>query len=245
MRWSADIRRAAMLAAFCTIASAVARSQDPSLPPPHPEAVTHGPRSLKRVALTFDACATIRPSRYDERITRILRDTRTPATLFLGGKWMQEHPAATRELASLPFFEIGNHTYLHPHLRGLSEERIRGELQKTQHILDSLTGQRATLFRPPYGEYDARVVRIAAELGLTTIQFDLASGDPDTSATKQRLVDYVVGAARNGSIIVMHINRRGWHTAEALPDIVRGLRKRGFELVTVGALLNSRNEAGF
>ncbi len=226
-----------MLAAFCTLAATAARPQASSLPPPSPEAVTHGPRSLKRVALTFDACATRRPSRYDERITRILRETGTPATLFLGGKWMQEHPAATRDLASLPFLEIGNHTYIHPHLRQLSEERIREELHTTQLILDTLTGRRGRLFRPPYGEYDERVLRIAAELGLTTIQFDLASGDPDTSATKARLVDYVVRAARNGSIIVMHINRRGWHTAEALADIIRGLQKRGFDLVTVSELL--------
>ena len=160
---------------------------------------------------------------------------------------MQEHPAATRDLASLPFLEIGNHTYIHPHLRQLNEtygqtfvvpeERIREELHTTQLILDTLTGRRGRLFRPPYGEYDERVLRIAAELGLTTIQFDLASGDPDTSATKARLVDYVVRAARNGSIIVMHINRRGWHTAEALADIIRGLKKRGFDLVTVSELL--------
>jgi peptidoglycan/xylan/chitin deacetylase (PgdA/CDA1 family) len=202
-----------------------------------PDPIAHGPRTQKRIALTFDACATSRPSRYDERITQILVKTQTPATLFLGGKWMQDHRAATRYLASLPQIELANHTYLHPHLPQLDDEQIRNELATTQLIMDSLTGRAATYFRPPYGEYDERVVRIATELGLTTIQYDLASGDPDTAATKERLIEYVVGCAKNGSIIVMHINRRGWHTAEALPEIIRGLLRRGFTLVTVSNLL--------
>ena len=47
--------------------------------------------------------------------------------------------------------------------------------------------------------------------------YDLASGDPDSQATSDRLIEYVVRKARNGSIVVMHANGRGWHTAEALP----------------------------
>ena len=44
--------------------------------------------------------------------------------------------------------------------------------------------------------------------------------------------------AKGGSIIVFHMNRKGVHTAEVLPDIIDGLRKRGFTLVTVGELLS-------
>ena len=66
---------------------------------------------------------------------------------------------------------------------------------------------------------------------------DLASGDPDIHATKGKLVEYVTSMARNGSIIVMHINRRGWHIAEALPDVIAIPHRRGFSFVTVGQLL--------
>ena len=105
-------------------------------------------------------------------------------------------------------------------------------------------GRTPTLFRPPYGEYDARVLRLAAELGLTTVEYDLPSGDPDVHATKQSLVEWVLREARPGSIIVMHINHRRFPTAEALPEIVAGLRRRGFELVTVGELLHSPQVPG-
>jgi peptidoglycan/xylan/chitin deacetylase (PgdA/CDA1 family) len=103
--------------------------------------------------------------------------------------------------------------------------------------VQALTGRTPLLWRPPYGEYDARVVRIAAELGLTTIEYDLASGDPDQHATKEKLVEWVLKKVQPGSIVVMHINHRSFHTSEALPPIIKGLRARGFQLVTVGEML--------
>jgi peptidoglycan/xylan/chitin deacetylase (PgdA/CDA1 family) len=101
----------------------------------------------------------------------------------------------------------------------------------------TLTGQYATLFRAPYGEIDENVVRLAAEMGLTTVQFDLASGDPDRRASKKRLIEHVTRRARNGSIVVMHMNGRGHYTADALPEIVKRLRAKGYQFVTVGQLM--------
>ncbi len=213
----------------------------PPLPPVPAEVIFHGLRDAKWVALTFDACSTRQPSHYDERVTQVLVDKKVPATIFLGGKWIEENLDHTKYLASLPQFELGNHTFLHPHLTRVSETRLRQELTWTQAVLYTVTGRQATLFRAPYGEYDHRIVRYAAEAGLTTIQYDLASGDPDVHATKEKLIEYVVANAHSGSIIVMHINRRGWHTAEALPEIIDSLRQRGFTFVTVGELLAKVN----
>jgi peptidoglycan-N-acetylglucosamine deacetylase len=207
-----------------------------------PLVVSHGPRQIKRVALTFDACSTKSPSQYDERITKILVEQNVAATIFLGGKWMDEHPAHTRYLASLPQFELANHSYLHPRFTKVSDERIRTELKDTQDTMYALAGRRATLFRAPYGEINAHTVELAAELGLVTVQFDLASGDADKKVSKHKLIEYVSTMSKSGSIVVMHINGRGWHTAEALPEIIAHLRARGFEFVTVGQLIASQNE---
>ena len=220
-------------------------SSPPRSPAPlEPIVIEHGPRDEKIIALTFDACSTHDPSNYDERISEVLIRTQTPATLFLGGKWMTEEAEQTKQLAENPLFELGNHTYSHPHLCDISDERIRKELQSTQNVINSLTGKQVSLFRPPYGEYDERVVRIAASIGLKTVQFDLASGDPDPAITKDRLVRYVSSMARSGSIIVMHINRRGWRTAESLPEIISRLRQRGFVFKTVSDMLRHPAESG-
>lgn len=209
----------------------------PALDPVAPAVVRHGSRQTKLIALTFDACSTHAPSGYDPRIARILIEQRVPATLFLGGKWIQEHPAEARTLATNPLFELGNHTYLHPHPTRVSPERLRQEIDWTQNALYQVSGRQATLFRAPYGEIDYRVVKMAADAGLTTVQFDLASGDPDKRIGRKKLADYVAGTARNGSIVVMHINHNGKHTAAALPEIIRRLRARGFEFVTVSELM--------
>jgi peptidoglycan/xylan/chitin deacetylase (PgdA/CDA1 family) len=215
---------------------------DPALA--EPAVLAHGPRWEKRVALTFDACTTRGPDPYDPRITEVLERLRVPATIFVGGGWAQREPAALLELARNPLFEIGNHTFTHPHLTRLSDSQIRDELLRTQAEITALTGRTPTLFRPPYGEYDADIVHVAAECGLRTVEYDLPSGDPDAHVTRQSLVSCVLREARPGSIVVMHINHPGFPTAEALPEIVDGLRARGFELVTVGALLHSRRPSG-
>lgn len=209
----------------------------PALPAVAPQVVRHGPRRKKRIALTFDACSTQGPSKFDEGVIRALINMQVPATLFLGGNWMEEHPDETIELARYPQFELANHTYLHPHLPRESDERVREELRRTQDMLFTLTGRSTKLYRAPYGELDARVARLAAEEGLISIQYDLASGDPDPRISSKRLMEYVAEMAKNGSIVVMHMNGRGWRTAEALPRIIHRLRKKGYKLVTVSELL--------
>jgi len=221
--------------------AAATHAPPPPLLPVAPEVVSHGPRDQKRIALTFDACSTRDVSQYDELVTRALIATHTPATIFLGGRWAVEETAHVKELAGNPLFELGNHSYTHPHMAAIVDDvRIRRELQRTQAEIHRLTGRTPKFFRPPYGEYNERLVRIAAELGLTTVEYDLASGDPDVHATKERLVHWVLQKAQPGSIVVMHINHLRFHTAEALPEIISGLRARGFELVTVGELIHGQ-----
>jgi peptidoglycan/xylan/chitin deacetylase (PgdA/CDA1 family) len=210
-----------------------------------PTLVEHGPRDGKRLALTFDACSTSEPSGYDARITEVLVRTGTRATLFLGGKWMLRERDHVRELAKIPLFELGLHAYSHPHLTRASDNRITQELTLDEQVLYALTGRRADLFRPPFGEYDDRVLRIAGALGFLTINFDAASGDADPHATRAKLLDWVPRIVKPGSIVVMHINGRGWHTAEALEQLIGALRHEGYELVTVSELLGRKGAGAY
>ncbi|HUJ27487.1 MAG TPA: polysaccharide deacetylase family protein [Myxococcales bacterium] len=202
-----------------------------------PEVISRPESAVKRVALTFDACSTLDRSFYDDRVTRVLVQTKTPATLFISGRWAETHLRLMRVLSENPLFEIANHSYIHPHMTEMPPERQREELLWTQQILLSLTGKLPRFFRPPYGEYDAEVTQIAAANGLRTVEYDFPSGDPDKHIGKERLIAWVLAKARPGSIVVMHMNRHGWHTAEALPDIIAGLRQRGFVLSQVGEMV--------
>ena len=214
------------------------------LPPVQPvssEVIARPEAARRRVALTFDACSTLERSFYDDRITRVLLQTRTPATMFISGRWAETHLRQMRVLSEIPFFEIANHSYIHPHMTEVPPERQREELLWTQQILLSLTGKLPRFFRPPYGEVDAELAQVAGQSGLRTVEFDFPSGDPDKHFTRERLVGWVLAKARPGSIVVMHMNRHGWHTAEALPDIIAGLRAKGFVLSKVSEMVD---EAG-
>jgi peptidoglycan/xylan/chitin deacetylase (PgdA/CDA1 family) len=206
---------------------------------PSPLIVEHGPRNTHQIALTFDACSAGTPDEYDEKVIEILLREKVPATLFLSGRWIEKNVEKTTFLASQPQFEIANHSFYHPHMTEKPDERLKRELVRTQAIVERLTGKRPRYFRPPYGEVDERVAKLAAEAGLVTIQYDLASGDPDPNLSAKNIVRVVLRDAQGGSIIVFHMNRKGVHTAEVLPEVIQGLRQKGFTFVTVGELLGN------
>ena len=155
----------------------------------------------------------------------------------MGGDWMRTHVDETLLLASNPHFELGNHSWSHPDLPGLSEETISGEIVRTQNLLYQLTGRQSTLFRLPTGKYDDLTLSVIAWHGLYTIQWDVETGDPDPTIDAARMNEAVSQRVQNGSIIIMHANGRGWHTAEALPQMIEYLRGQGYVLVTVSQLL--------
>ncbi len=202
--------------------------------------IAHGPRNVKRLALTFDACPTSREDEYDARVVEILMQENVHATLFMSGRWVEKNADTAKFLASQPQFEIGSHSYWHPHLLEKDDDRILRELTRTQAIIRKVTGKRPKYFRPPFGEVDERVAKLAEKAGLVTVQYDIASGDPDPGLSAERIASAVLEEARGGSIVVFHMNRNGVRTAEVLPEVIRGLRLRGYELVTVGELLKKQ-----
>ncbi len=210
----------------------------PELPPVEPTLIIHGDRSLPYVALTFDACQTIgQPTGYDEAIIRILDGTNTPATLFLGGLWMQAHPAQTRALAANPLFELGNHSWSHPDFAEMTSEQMSVEILHTQDIMYNLTGRQPRLFRFPFDTHTHEALATVGQHGLRAVQGNVITGDADPHVSPRDIIDVVTTQTQNGSIIVMHVNERGWHTAEALPIVIQRLRAEGYTFVTVSQLL--------
>jgi len=203
---------------------------------------SRGLKTSNEVALTFDACPTSGKNPFNAAIANILSETKTPATVFLSGRWIEEDTAAAKLLGSDSLIELGNHSFSHPHMLRMTVQGMKKELDRTQKIITDLTGRTPFLFRAPYGEYSDTLINAAKDLGLATVQYDVESGDPDTTFTAPRLIKWVSEKARNGSIVVMHINNRGWHTAEALPIIIQFLREKGYKLVKVSDFMREVGE---
>lgn len=209
----------------------------------------------REIALTFDLCeGSGELAGYDGRVVDFLRENGVPATFFMGGKWAKNHEKRALQLLADPLFEVGNHSYSHPHLPGASEATLRREILGTEEELASLRRKVSQmpcaegageaiipsslhLFRFPYGEYSRPALDFLNANGFLAIQWDMAPGDPAKGVTGEQLARDVERRARPGSIVVLHANGKGAHTADALALFVPELRRRGFEFVTVGRLL--------
>ncbi len=200
--------------------------------------ITSGDWVVPYIALTFDMCQDPQyPAGYDAAVVDVLTRYGVPATFFMGGDWMRTHPEETKALASNPTFELGNHSWSHPNFETLSAEEMAQEIEMTEDMLFQLTGRHSRLFRLPAGAYNELSLQVIAEHGLYAIQWDSVSGDPDPAFDAATILAEVQRTARKGSIVIMHANGRGWHTAEALPSIIEYLQNKGLTLVTVSQLI--------
>lgn len=203
--------------------------------------VRHGPRHDPNVALTFDFGGRVGDA---VSIMRWLTANDVPATLFPTGS-SSSGTAGHRVLdiaAEHPeLFVVGNHSWSHPDFRTLTAGQIAAELRDAEAAVAPLSGRTTKpWFRPPYGGYDEDVLAAVGSAGWSlTVVWDTVTDDylapADGGPTPAELVQEVLGHARNGSIVIMHLG--GYATREALPEIVAGLRGRGFTLVTLETLL--------
>ena len=184
------------------------------------------------IALTFDDG----PGPYTPGVLSVLEQYRVKATFFAIGKMERYFGASTvREIRDGD--AIGDHTEDHPELARLSAHEQHEQLFEQLARIELLGGQRPRLFRPPYGSFNATTMRELRSLKLLMVLWSVDTGDylqPGAPAIVQR----ALAGARPGAILLMH-DGGGYReqTIAALPGIIRGLRARGFHLVTVPQLL--------
>jgi len=188
------------------------------------------------VALTFDDGPS--PD-WTTTILTTLEQTHTPATFFVVGSNVQARPNVLRREAADGFF-IGIHTWDHPLMSRLSPSARAWELTSTAAVIHKVLGRSYCLpyWRPPFGDYNADVLRQTQAMGLTTVNWSVDPQDWSLPGV-QIIADRVLNAARPGSIILLHdgyFNR--WQTARALPLIIQGLQARGLVPVTLPQLLS-------
>ena len=94
------------------------------------------------------------------------------------------------------------------------------------------------MFRPPYGDYDNKVISVAESLNLYTIQWDVDSLDWKDLSTSE-ITKRVVNKTKSGSIILCHNN--GQNTHKALPYILSNLQEKGYEFVKISELIYKEN----
>ncbi|MEI3036216.1 MAG: polysaccharide deacetylase family protein [Oscillospiraceae bacterium] len=182
------------------------------------------------VALTFN-CA------WEEndipQLLDLLERENIKATFFLVGQWIERYPDSVRQIVDAGH-EIGNHSYSHVDFVGAGEEVIRQQMEKTDALIREVTGSDPVLARVPSGSYDSRVIRLLRQEGYEVIQWDVDSIDWKKPPAKE-ITERILTKVQNGSIVLFHSGAAT--TLEALPDVIAGLREKGYCFTTVGDLL--------
>ncbi len=184
----------------------------------------------KKIAISFDACWG---AAYTDDILIKLREHDIKTTFFLVNIWLKDYPDVAKKIAEAGH-EIGLHSTSHPHFTSLSEGQIKQELLENHQMISELTGYNPKVFRPPFGDYDNKVINNSRALGYHVIQWDVDSLDwKDLSA--REIYNRVIKQVKPGSIVLFHNN--GKHTAEALEPILDTLQAQGYDIVPISELL--------
>jgi peptidoglycan-N-acetylglucosamine deacetylase len=189
-----------------------------------------GPQEGNRVTLTFDDGPA---EKFTEQILAILREHRVPATFFVCGKNVEQHPELLRRIVA-EGHEVGNHSYSHFFTYFKSRRRMAEEIDRTQAIIEKITGERPGVFRPPYGARWFGLVPTLLQRGMHLILWSVTGYDwkKDT----QGIIDAALRELKPGAIILLHDGREARppaeidrsHTVAALPAIIAGARDRGY-----------------
>jgi peptidoglycan/xylan/chitin deacetylase (PgdA/CDA1 family) len=190
------------------------------------------PTPKKQVAFTFDDFPC--PGR-SERLMEALRAHCVPATFFVIGHKAEASPELLRQ-AVLEGYGLGNHTFSHLRLATVSPAEAREEISRGAEAIRKATGETPRYFRPPGGRLTPELATVLAQMGLELILWHAMTNDYDPISPDQIRRDILAGVgSRERAVICLHDGSAA--TVEAIGPLVHGLRMRGYQTVTLDAIM--------
>ena len=196
-------------------------------------------RGSRQIALTYDDGPN---DPHTLRLLEVLARHGVPATFFLIGRYVQQRPDVAREVVRAGHV-VGNHTFTHPLLTFKSATEIREELSQCRAALQDAVGEHSNLFRPPFGGRRPAVLRVARELGLEPVMWNVTGYDwnaPPTEVIERKVTRQI----RGGDVILLH---DGGHkqmgadrsqTVIATDHLIAGYKSEGYEFVTIPQMMS-------
>jgi polysaccharide deacetylase family sporulation protein PdaB len=198
-----------------------------------PRAVFRGEGSGNKISLTFDI------SWGDEKALPILDTLKNEginnATFFLSGSWAERHPDIVKRMIE-DGHEIGSMGYSYENYTELEETKIKRDLLLAQEVFKTLGVKNVTLLRPPTGNFDKKVLKVANSLGLTIVHWSVDSKDW-TNPGVNKIVNNATSKLQAGDILLLHASDSAKQTAKALPSIIEVIKQKGYTNVSVSELI--------
>lgn len=194
-----------------------------------------GDTSQKKIYLTFDAGYE---NGYTEHILDVLKKHNVKATFFLVGNFISTSPELVKRMVS-EGHTVGNHTFTHPDMSKISsEEGFSEELGKLEELYEQTTGEKMKKFyRPPQGKYSEDNLKMAQQMGYTTVFWSLAYVDwyNDNQPTQQEAMDKLVPRIHNGAIVLLHSTSKT--NSEILDSLLTKWEEMGYTFGEISELV--------
>ena len=195
--------------------------------------VRAGTARRREIALTFDDG----PSPFTPKIVDTLSRLHAPATFFIVGQQLNTFPAGLPDELRHSFV-VGDHTENHAWLGALGPSGQYAQISAAALKANRLGAPAPRLFRPPYGVYNRATIAVLRKLRMLMVLWSVDTGDWRRPGTRA-IVSRALTGARPGGIILLHDGGGDRsQTVAALPAIINGLRRRGYQLVSVPHLLS-------
>ena len=188
----------------------------------------------KRISITINCAWNANDI---DKILETLEKCNVKATFFMVGDWVEKYPEAVKKI-NQEGHEIGSHSDTHPHVNQLSSEENLEEIKTSSKKIEQITNKKVTLYRPPYGEYNNTVIKVANENSYIPIQWSLDTLDY-TGITGNEMWNKIKDKISNGDIILMHNGTE--NTANSLDMILTNIKNKGYNIVPVSDLIYKEN----
>lgn len=197
-----------------------------------------GPRGSKQIALTYDDGPN---DPHTLKLLEVLAKNGVRATFFMMGRYVRQRPDIASAVAQAGHV-IGNHTFTHPNLIFRSAAQTRRELVECRQALQEAIGEHSNLFRPPFGGRRPGTLRIARELGLQPVMWNVTGYDwnaPPAAVIEKK----IAGQMRGGDVILLHDGEHSAFGADraqtviATESLIRRYKDEGWNFVTVPEML--------
>lgn len=186
----------------------------------------------KVVALTFDDG----PWPITPKFLEVLQQQKVRATFFMIGRHIKKFPEIARQVA-IAGHALGNHSWSH-RFTNISAQDVIAEVENTSFLINKITGIKTDMFRPPGGFLDNGMAEYAAHKKYLTALWTVDPHDTKSGMTTKAIIENVLQHTKPGSVILLHDGggpRQA--TLQALPQILAGLKAKGYEFVTLPELL--------
>lgn len=190
------------------------------------DALYVGDANQKKIYITFDAGFE---NGNTERILDALKKHGVKATFFLVGNYFETQPELVKRMAE-EGHTIGNHTYSHPDMSKIGDiQSFQTELQKNEALYrDILGSEMPKLYRPPQGKFCEENLKMAQQLGYSTVFWSLAYVDwyTDDQPTPEQAFSKLLPRIHPGAVVLLHSTSST--NAEILDELLTKWEEMGY-----------------